>query len=132
MFPVIGFSLGSFLYSSNNSLLSSFPVNFSDLTRLLVSSPSFGIHNVTANEEGFTKILASIPISSNTSGIINYTNITNFKNVFKNHELSCIDIIIQDDKNNFIGFNNQKIFFLLSKDNRYFDPLDKSKVSFVL
>jgi hypothetical protein len=83
MFSVIGFSLGSFLYSSNNSLLSSYPINFSGLTRLLISSPSFSITNLSSNEEGFSKILASVPISSNTSGIINYTNITNFKNVFK-------------------------------------------------
>ena len=116
MFPVIGFEKVSFLYSSNNSLLSSYPVNFSGLTRLLVSSPSFNINNFSTNEEAFSKILASIPISSNTSGIINYTNITNFKNVFKNHELSCIDLIIQDDQNNFIDFNNQNWTLTLQID----------------
>ena len=116
MFPIMGFSLGSFLYSSNNSLLSSYPVNFSGLTRLLISSPSFGIHNITGKEEGYNNILASVPISSNMSGIINYTNITNFKNVFKNHELSCIEIIIQDDQNNFINFNNQNWSLTLQLD----------------
>ena len=115
MFPIMGFSLGSFLYSSNNSLLSSFPVNFSGLTRLLVSSPSFGTNNFSANKQGY-HILTSVPISSNTSVIINYTNVTNFKNVFKNHELSCIDIIIQDDQNNFIDFNNQNWTLTLQID----------------
>lgn len=116
MFQIIGFGEGSTYYSTSNSLLAPFPVNFSGLTRLLISSPSFNIHNLNINDEGSTRILACIPITSNNSGIINYSNITNFKNIFRNHELSTIDIIITDDQNNFINFNNQNWTLTLQLD----------------
>ena len=53
-----------------------------------------------------TNILAVIPINCRQSSIINYTNITGFNSVFKNHEISSIKISICDDDDNFINFNN--------------------------
>ena len=34
------------------------------------------------------------------------TNYTNYKSIFKNSELSCITIQIQDDNENYVDFNN--------------------------
>ena len=39
-------------------------------------------------------------------GLCLYNNITNFKSIFKNHELSSINIDIKDDFGNYIDFNN--------------------------
>ena len=115
MFPVLGFATG-ITYYSTGTLTSAFPCNFSGLSRILISSPSFGINNINQNDEAFTKVLACIPINTSPSGIINYVNITNFKNIFKNHELSNIDILITDDNNNLINFNNQNWTLTLQLD----------------
>ena len=106
MFSVIGLSNG-YICSSNNLILTcSYCVNFLGLTRLLISSPTFNLHNIAACDYGFTKVISSIPINASQGGIINYTNITNFKSIIKNYELSSISIQITDDKENYIDFNN--------------------------
>ena len=50
--------------------------------------------------------MATIPISSIGTGYILYHNYTHYNNLFKNSEISTIDISIMDDNRNFIDFNN--------------------------
>ena len=50
--------------------------------------------------------MATIPISSIGQDYILYHNYTHYTNIFKNNEISTIDINIMDDNRNFIDFNN--------------------------
>ena len=106
LFPVIGLVSGVIYRSVGNSLSAPFCVNFSGLPRLLISSPTFSLNSKTSYDSAMSNIIASIPNNTIQNGIIYYTNYTNYKSIFKNSELSCITIQIQDDFENFIDFNN--------------------------
>ena len=107
LFSKLGFITGyDYISSFNKELIAPYSVDFSGLNRLIISSPTFNLHNIMCSDTGFTKILSVIPITSAQNGIINYTNITNYKSIFKNYELSSIHIQITDDQENYIQFNN--------------------------
>ena len=106
LFPVIGFTPG-ITYSCIGSTLSApYCVNFSGLSRLLISSPTFSLNSKTSYDSAMSNIIASVPNNCIQNGIIYYTNYTNYKSIFKNSELSCITIQIQDDNENYVDFNN--------------------------
>ena len=106
LFSVIGFTVGNTYISNGNTLAAPYCVNFSGLSRLLISSPTFSLNSKTSYDAAMGNILASIPNNCIQNGIIYYTNYTNYKSIFKNSELSCITIQIQDDDENFVDFNN--------------------------
>jgi hypothetical protein len=64
------------------------------------------LNNVDSLNKGINRTIAVIPVSSTSSGYIFYNNFTQYKNVFKNTEISTIGIEIYDDFKNFIDFNN--------------------------
>ena len=64
------------------------------------------MNNVDSLNKGINRTIAVIPVSSTSSGYIFYNNFTQYKNVFKNTEISTIGIEIYDDFKNFIDFNN--------------------------
>jgi len=107
IFNIIGFQKNNIYNSSNNSLTSLFCVNFAGITKLNIKSNAFtDLKNVDSFSNSINKTLCSIPCSSNQNGIIFYENFTNYKNIFTNAIISSIDILIMDDFNNFINFNN--------------------------
>ena len=106
LFPVIGLVPGVIYRSVGNSLSAPSCVNFSGLPRLLISSSSFSLNSKTSYDSAMGNIIASVPNNTIQNGIIHYTNYTNYKSIFQNSELSSICIIIQDDFENFIDFNN--------------------------
>jgi hypothetical protein len=111
LLPLMGFSIGSInistvISSSSSKLVSQYPVNFGGLTRINIKSPTFNIHNLDANTNTLTRTLCSVPVTAIQNGYIFYTNVTGYKNVFKNHEVSNIQIDITDDQNNPLDFQN--------------------------
>jgi len=106
LFSVIGFTPGNSYSCVGSTLSAPFCVNFSGLTRLLISSPTFSLNSKTSYDSAMSNIIASVPNNCIQNGIIYYTNYTNYKSIFKNSELSCITIEIQDDNENFVDFNN--------------------------
>ena len=106
LFPIIGFIVGKTYSSVGNSINAPFCVNFSGLSRLLISIPTFSLNSKSSFDSAMSNIIASIPNNCIQNGIIYYTNYTNYRSIFKNSELSCITIQIQDDNENFIDFNN--------------------------
>jgi hypothetical protein len=57
-------------------------------------------------QKGRTNTIASIPINSAQNGYVMYNNFTNYNSMFRNSSISDLNIIIQDEFNNFIDFNN--------------------------
>ena len=67
---------------------------------------NFNLGNLDSYNKSKNRTLATIPISSIGNGYILYHNYTHYTNIFKNREISTIDINIMDDLRNFIDFNN--------------------------
>ena len=107
IFPVIGFTTGN-SYSCTGSILNApYPVNFSGLPRILISSPTFNLNSRCANAEAtMSSIIGAVPINTLSNGIIYYTNYTNYKSIFSSYELSFITIMLQDDNDNMLDMNN--------------------------
>jgi hypothetical protein len=107
IFPVIGFTPGISYSCIGSTLQAPYPVNFSGLPRILVSSPTFSLNSRCANAEAtMSSIIGAVPINSLNNGIIYYTNYTNYKSIFSSYELSFITIMLQDDNDNMIDMNN--------------------------
>ena len=102
----MGFQKGYTYNSTLNILTAPFCCNFAGITRLNIKSCCFTLNNVDSLNKGLNRTIAVIPVSSSGSGYVFYNNFTNYKNVFKNHEISTIGIEIYDDFKNFIDFNN--------------------------
>ena len=73
-------------------------------------------------------VLATIPIESATFGVILYDNITNIKTRLNNTQLDGFDILILDDNNNPVNFNNVpwciSLLITMTKE-RQIHPYDK-------
>jgi hypothetical protein len=117
IFGIIGLVKGTTCNSSNKIIVSPYPVNFSGLQRLLITSPTFNLFSKTSYDSGETNILSSIPNNSVQNGYIYYNNLTNFKSIFSNTQLSNIQIQFVDDFSNFINFNNIDWTLTLQIDN---------------
>lgn len=106
IFPVIGFNIGKTYTSVNNQINGLYPANFLGLNRINIKSSTFNFRNLDTYEKGRTTTISSIPVNASSNGLINYINITNYKSIFKNHEISSLNIDITDDNSNFIDFHN--------------------------
>lgn len=81
-------------------------VNLGGILKLDVKTSSFNFSNMDSYEKGRTNTICSIPINSNNNGYILYENFTNYNSMFRNQQISDLNIMIQDEFNNFIDFNN--------------------------
>ena len=65
-------------------------------------------------------------MNGSSNGIVFYNNISHYKSIIKNKELSCITIEIQDDSKNLINFNNIDWTMTLQIDlvNEVYESLD--------
>ena len=106
IFPLIGFVKGISYSSASFTLTAPFPYNFSGIPRINIKSSSFNIKNIDAYNKGRTRTLATVPINANQNGVVQYVNFTNFKTVFKNMELTSVQLEIMDDFKNYIDFKN--------------------------
>jgi hypothetical protein len=74
-------------------------------------------------------VLATVPIEAPTFGVILYDNITNIKTRLNNNQLDGFDILILDDDNNAVNFNNVNwcisVLIILTKERK-----DKNKNDF--
>lgn len=106
IFPIIGLQSNKIYNSSSLSLVAPYCYNFCGLSRINIKSSTFNLGNLDSYNKSKNRTLATIPISSIGQGYILYHNYTHYSNIFKNSEISTIDITIMDDNRNFIDFNN--------------------------
>ena len=105
--PLLGFNIPFHIYSSSNANITSpYAINFGGILKLDVKTSSFNLSNMDSYQKGRTNTIASIPVNSTQNGYIMYNNFTNYNSMFKNSSISDLNIIIQDEFNNFIDFNN--------------------------
>lgn len=101
---LLGFN--STLNSSNGQIVMPYPCNFLGTQNLYIKTSNLLLENYnTATKDYIT--LFSIPVNVPPFGIIMYDNIAGSKNYVKNtNTINSLEIIITDDFNNPIDFNN--------------------------
>lgn len=99
IFKVLGFDPGKNYNSISQTINAPYPLNLLGTLRLRICS----FELVTSNID-YT--LITLPIEVGNFGLIQYTNISNIRAKLNNNSLDGFDIIIIDDDNNNINFNN--------------------------
>ena len=104
---ILGFDLGTSypVLSSPYSLNGLYPLNLLGIKRLNISSTKLNTSNFTSNA-GTNSLLASIPVDQPSFGLIIYQSQGGINFPIINKEIDMIDILITDEHNNFINFNN--------------------------
>lgn len=107
-----------FGFSNNNNLVSSFltgsykatapfPLNLLGIKQLQIKSSYISANNFSSNSNGQDCLLATVPVSVGSWGMINYENSTGNNVSFSNVSIDDIDIQIVDaETNKPINFNN--------------------------
>ena len=96
----------SYITGSGYSLVAPYVINLGGILKLDIKTASFALSNFDSYDKGRNNTICSIPVNSAQNGYIMYNNFTNFNSLFRNNEMSSLNIIIQDEFNNFIDFNN--------------------------
>ena len=104
IFTVLG--LDNVDYTITSTLNAPFPLNLLGTLRLRICSYELITYNLDSSTGGTLNVLSTIPIEAPTFGIILYDNITNVQTKLNNNQLDGFDIIILDDNNNEVNFNN--------------------------
>ena len=128
IFNILGFDKNvayytSYISGSGYKLIPPYIINFGGILNLDIKTTSFNFHNLNSFEKSETNIIASVPVNASSNGFILYNNFTNFNFLFKNNQISELNIMITDENNNFIDFNNMdwSITIQLDTVTRIFD-----------
>jgi hypothetical protein len=99
IYEVLGF-VPNVNYNSVSQIINApYPLNLLGTLRLRICS-----FEIATNNKDYS--LISIPIDIGNFGLIQYTNISNIRAKLNNTSLDGFDILIIDDDNNHINFNN--------------------------
>lgn len=92
-------------YNGTNYILNCiYCIDFSGIACIDIKTSTFNLNNTDSYHNGRTNTIASIPV--NSKNIINYNNFTQYNSLFKNTHLEELNLMIQDENDNFIDFNN--------------------------
>ena len=114
---LMGFVKNVSYTSTSNSLTFPFPCNFLGINRIKIKSSILQTSNLDTFSKGKSNLLATIPVNQAQYGLINFTNLVNFKSIFPNQNLDYIDIQITDEYDILIDFNGIDVFLTLQIDS---------------
>jgi hypothetical protein len=101
---ILGFK--STISSSGNVIVFPFPGNFLGTKNLYVKTPNIILENYNTITKDYITLF-SIPVNVPPFGIILHDNISGSKNYIKNSSsMDYLEVIVTDDNNNPIDFNN--------------------------
>jgi hypothetical protein len=104
-YKLMGFEKDIVYLSSNNKIVMPYPANFLGTKNIYVKCPNIILDNYNTKTKDYITLL-SIPVNVPPYGIILYENTSNMKNVIKNNHLDRLEVLIYDDDDNLIDFNN--------------------------
>ena len=106
IYKIMGFKIDTSYISSSNSINLPFPANFLGSNNVYIKCPNLILDNYNTITKDYTTLL-SIPINVPPFGIIQYLNSSNnISNLVKNIQMNNLEVLITDDDNNLIDFNN--------------------------
>lgn len=110
IFSILGFDKNiayytSYISGSSYQLIPPYIINFGGFLKLNILTSSFNFKNVDS-KKGENNIIASIPVNCAHNGYIQFNNFTNFNFIFKNNQISDLNIMVQDEFGNYVDFNN--------------------------
>lgn len=104
-YKLMGFEKNTNYSSISNKITMPYPANFLGTKNVYIKCSNIILDNYNTQTKDYTTLM-SIPVNVPPYGIILYENTSNMKNVIKNNHLDRIDMMICDDDNNLIDFNN--------------------------
>ena len=107
--------------SVDNVLIAPFVANFLGATQIKIKSQAIQTENLDSASRGSDNIFAIIQVATPAFGLINYMNITDFKNKLLNSSLNSIDITVTDGLNNILNFNGVHLSLTVVIDEFYND-----------
>ena len=105
IYKIMGFKIDTSYISSSNSINLPFPANFLGSNNVYIKCPNLILDNYNTITKDYTTLL-SIPINVPPFGIIQYLNSSNISNLVKDIQMNNLEVLITDDDNNLIDFNN--------------------------
>lgn len=102
---ILGFKNGFTYISNNNSLTLPYPCNFLGPKNLFIKINNLILGNYDTNSKT-ENTLSNIPVNVPPFGFISYDNDNVDGNLIENHNVDYLEILITDENNNLINFNN--------------------------
>jgi hypothetical protein len=133
IYKVLGLEIGTnYSITVATPFTALYPLNLLGTLRLRVCSYELITYNLDSTNMASLNCLATIPIESATFGVILYDNITNIKTRLNNPQLDGFDILILDDDNNPVNFNNQPwcLSLTITSTKERQEKLDATKINF--
>ena len=104
IFSVLGLKINK--TSTSFALVMDYPLNLLGITKVKLSSQLFNSYNVDSFYRGLSNVIAVIPIDQPSFGLLSYENKSTSKYKLRTDTIDEIDILILDQNNNSINFNN--------------------------
>lgn len=104
LLETIGFDSVANYTSTSKSLYSEHCCSLLGIKKLKISSVALATSAVSSR--GFGDLLAIVPVNAGPRQMISYSNNGNRKALLKNRVVDSIDLMITDENNNFVNFNN--------------------------
>lgn len=105
MYEVLGF-LGDTDYTIITTLVHSYMMNLLGVKNLLIMSSSLSLENYDSKGHTNSSLIHTIPVSQPAYSLIVYENNHTSLSRVKNKTINEINIIIKDENDNFVDFNN--------------------------
>jgi hypothetical protein len=91
---------------TGSTITSPFPCQFQGITRIRIASNTFSTYAMDSLARTFSNTLATIAVNSGSYGILLYENTTGYKPTLRNTTVNDFDLMLLDDDENLINFNN--------------------------
>lgn len=103
-FKILGLDKG--LDYTGTTITAPFPCQFQGITRIRIASNTFSTYSMDSLAGTFSNTLATIAVNSGSYGILLYENNSGYKPTLRNKIINDFDLMLLDDDEDLINFNN--------------------------
>ena len=103
-FKLLGLEKG--LDYTGTTITAPYPCQFQGITRIRIASNTFSTYSMDSLAGTFSNTLATIAVNSGSYGILLYENNSGYKPTLRNKIINDFDLMLLDDDEDLINFNN--------------------------